>query len=71
MRVTINYIEMNLQEGDEVEIERHECGRCETTHTEVTVTRGRKTVAHCGDYVKYKLREDEIFGDVIEPHTIP
>lgn len=74
MKVVINYIEMNLQEGDEVQIENHECGRCESTHTEVTVIRNNKQIAHFGEYVRLAGRQShplfpkgEIFGDVIEP----
>ena len=64
MKITINSIAMNLQENDEVGFQHHECGRCETTHLEVTVTRNKKEIAHFGEYVRLN-DEDEVYGGVV------
>lgn len=64
MIVTINSNRLNLQESDEVEIEEHECGRCETTHTEITVRRNGKKIASLGEYITLG-GEDEVYGGVI------
>ena len=68
MRVVINGHTMNFQEGDEIEIQNIECGRCETTHQEITVTRAGKVIAHFGEYVRLTLGKKQIFSDVVEDH---
>lgn len=62
---------LKLETGDEVEIERNECGRCETTHTKLTVTRDGKEIVHLGDGY-YLYGEDEIYGGVaVDENDIP
>ncbi len=64
MIVTINDKRLNLQEGDEVEIEQHPCGRCECDHVEFTVRRGGKIIARLGEYLTLH-GVDEVYGGVM------
>lgn len=64
MRVIVNDTLMDLQENDEVEFRYHECGKCETTHMEVAVTRNGKQIAHLGEYLVLDGK-DEVYGGVV------
>ena len=67
MKITVNYHDLNLQEGDMVNVEQTPCEDC-GHHTIIDVERGGKRVAHFGDGVRYGVRGDkEVFGDVFQP----
>ena len=55
---------LNLQEGDEVWVEHHYCGRCDTFHSETTVTRNGKEITKLGDSITLE-GEDEVFGGIV------
>lgn len=62
--VIIEGYRLKLENGDEVEIERNECGRCESIHTKLTVTRDGKEIVCLGDgYTLFD--EDEVYGGVL------
>jgi len=62
--ITINGRKLRLIDGDEVDIENFECGRCESTHTKMVVTRSGKEIAKLGDgFTLYG--EDELYGGII------
>jgi hypothetical protein len=63
--ITINERELCLQDGDKVNTEQHDCGRCENIHTEMTVERDGKKIARLGDWFTTAKQEDELYGGVI------
>lgn len=66
MRIVLNGYHVNLQEGDDVCVSQHECGKC-GRHTEIEVRRDHERVAHFGDEVRLFDDNGEIFGDVVVP----
>ena len=64
MKITINDQEVNLQEGDSVQVNQYPCDMC-GTHTEVRVERDKKEIAHFGDYVTGILKIPENIKEVL------
>ena len=64
MRIWLNGKRMNLQEGDEVSVERHSCDTC-GYHTSIEVRRDNKRVAYFGDEVRLFEEDKQEFGDVV------
>jgi len=55
-----------LEDGDEIDIERYDCGRCGSEHTKITVTRNGKEICRVGDAITTAGRgEDELYGGVM------
>ena len=55
---------LKVEDGDEIDVERHYCGRCDSEHTKVTVTRNGKEIAELGDDLTVDGK-DEVFGGVV------
>ena len=55
---------LKVETGDEIEVEKRMCGKCEGEHTKIIVTRNGKEIASLGDYLTL-YGEDEVFGGVI------
>jgi len=64
MIITVQNRRFKVEDGDEIYVEHHFCGRCDCYHTEVTLTRGGKEIAHLGDELTLEGK-DEVFGGVI------
>jgi len=71
MKITVDGIKLNLQEGDEVEINRHDCGRCDTEHTELIVYRGKIAIARVGDDVRLHGNDEQYGGVVLDEEGNP
>ncbi len=64
--ITIEGRRFKVETGDEIDIERYDCGRCGSEHTKITVTRNGKEICRVGDAITTAGRgEDELFGGVI------
>jgi hypothetical protein len=71
--VIVNGYKLRLHDKDEVQVREHDCGRCGSNHTELTVERNGKEITRIGDYITLH-DEDELFGDVAlddKYNTIP
>ena len=64
MKITVNGFRLQLQENDEVELEKHFCGRCDSEHTRLTVTREGKEITRIGADITLE-GEDEVYGGVV------
>ena len=62
--IIVDGYRLKLETGDEIEIERHMCGRCECEHTKLTVTRNGKEIACLGDHITLDGK-DEVYGGVL------
>jgi len=54
MKIKINNMEIEVEEGDQIEIGSYECGRCDSTHYKVEVYRNGKCVEEKADDLYYK-----------------
>ncbi len=64
MKITINSVNMELQENDSVVVREHPCEDC-GSHTEIEVRRQGKTIACFGEDVILIQGKKEIFGGVV------
>lgn len=62
--IIIDGYRLKLETGDEIEIERHMCGRCECEHTKLIVIRNNKEIACLGDHITLD-NKDEVYGGVL------
>jgi hypothetical protein len=63
--ITVQDRKLRLQDGDEIYVEKRMCGRCDSEHTKITVTRNSKEIAHLGDEFTTAKQEDEVYGGVV------
>jgi len=71
--IIVNGYRLNLEDGDELDVFHHECGKC-GYHTEITVRRGNKEIASLGDAVRLLDMKDEVYGGVVvdkQGNTLP
>jgi hypothetical protein len=64
MKIYFNGYILNLQENDEIELDRLYCGKCETYHDIIGIVRGGKTIAKFGDGVRLNF-DDEVYGGAV------
>lgn len=55
---------LKVEDGDEIWVEKHYCGRCNSEHTKIIVTRNGKEIAELGDDLTVDGK-DEVYGGVV------
>ena len=76
--IKVNGYRLNVEQDDEISVQRSFCGKCEGDHTRITLSRNNKDIATLGDDLTLDS-EDEIYGGVVvdengnvltEPHWL-
>jgi len=61
--ITVQGYRLKVETGDEIYVEKHMCGRCDSEHTKISVSRNGKEIASLGDDITL-YGEDEVYGGV-------
>lgn len=71
--ITVQGYRLKVEAGDKIYVEKYMCGRCDSEHTKLTVTRNGKEIASLGDDITL-YGEDEVYGGVFvdnDGNTLP
>lgn len=70
--IKIEGYNLKVEDGDNIEVEKHECGKCESYHTKLTVERKGEEVCVLGDERWLEGDKPEVFGGVlVDDNGIP